>query len=164
MLTSISTTAMSVFSRMFKRLACRRRLDQVLTQIREDHLVAQELGWLIVHHQDVDFLSVIDHCSSVSQRRLRDPGSRRQRTSLLLSDAATCAMPTSSCSVLTGLARYSDAPASRHRSRSPFMALAVSAMMGKRRKRRVLPNHLHGLVSVHFRHHDVHQHDGQIGR
>src|SRR5258708_37772979 len=39
----------------------------------------------------------------------------------------------SSCSVFTGFARYSDAPASRHFSRSPFMALAVRAMIGKRR-------------------------------
>src|SRR5216683_259378 len=39
----------------------------------------------------------------------------------------------SSCSVLTGLAKYSDAPASRHFSRSPFIAFAVSAMIGKRR-------------------------------
>src|SRR5947209_3864584 len=39
----------------------------------------------------------------------------------------------SNCSVLTGLARYSEAPASRHFSRSPFMALAVRAMMGSRR-------------------------------
>src|SRR6185437_7272974 len=39
----------------------------------------------------------------------------------------------SNWSVLTGFARYSEAPASRHFSRSPFMALAVSAMMGRRR-------------------------------
>ena len=40
----------------------------------------------------------------------------------------------SSCSVLTGLAKYSDAPASRHFSRSPFIAFAVSAMIGSLRK------------------------------
>src|ERR1700733_6577708 len=39
----------------------------------------------------------------------------------------------SSCSVFTGLARYSDAPASRHFSRSPFIAFAVNAIIGKRR-------------------------------
>src|SRR5580693_3909550 len=38
-----------------------------------------------------------------------------------------------SCSVFTGFARYSEAPASKHFSRSPFMALAVRAIIGKRR-------------------------------
>src|SRR4051795_871010 len=42
--------------------------------------------------------------------------------------------PDNNWSVLTGFAMYSDAPASRHFSRSPFMAFAVSAMMGRRRK------------------------------
>src|SRR3984893_13967166 len=39
----------------------------------------------------------------------------------------------SNCSVFTGFARYSEAPASRHFSRSPFMAFAVRAMIGRRR-------------------------------
>ena len=33
--------------------------------------------------------------------------------------------------MFTGFARYSEAPASKHFSRSPFMALAVKAMIGK---------------------------------
>ena len=41
--------------------------------------------------------------------------------------------PNSSWSVLTGFAMYSEAPASRHFSRSPFIAFAVRAMIGRRR-------------------------------
>src|SRR6266852_3786797 len=39
----------------------------------------------------------------------------------------------SNCSVFTGLARYSEAPASRHFSLSPFIAFAVNAIIGSRR-------------------------------
>ena len=60
-----------------ERLLGRRGLDQILAQLGEDHLVAQELGGLVVHHQDVDFL--------VRSHRFSEPGI------LLLNDAATCA-------------------------------------------------------------------------
>ena len=56
MLTSISTTAMSVLSRILSASLAEVALMQVLTQLRKDHLVAQQLGRLIVDHQDVDFL------------------------------------------------------------------------------------------------------------
>src|SRR4029079_3730269 len=42
-------------------------------------------------------------------------------------------MRLNSCSVSTGLVMESDAPASMHSSRSPFMAFAVSAMIGRLR-------------------------------
>ena len=38
-----------------ERLAGRRRLDEILAQFGENHLVAEKLGRLVVDHQDVDF-------------------------------------------------------------------------------------------------------------
>ena len=42
-------------------LAGRSRLDQILAQLREYHLVAQQFGRLVVDHQDIDFLIGL-HC------------------------------------------------------------------------------------------------------
>ena len=44
-----------------------------------------------------------------------------------------------------------------HLARSPFIALAVTAMMGKRSELGDLADRPHGFVTVHLRHHDVHQ-------
>ena len=51
-----------------------------------------------------------------------------------------------------------------HFSRSPFIALAVTAMIGRLPEPGHLPDRPHRLVAVHLRHHDVHQHDVDVGR
>ena len=55
-------------------------------------------------------------------------------------------------------------PAARHRSRSPFRAWAVMAMIGKRAFLRVvqLADGCRSLKAVHFRHLHVHQHHVEI--
>src|SRR5215475_3621696 len=70
-----------LLEQVFQRLLGRGGLDQPLAQPGQDGLVAQELGWLIVDQQDVDFLV------------------RGHRASPRLSDATTCA-------ALTAAARY----------------------------------------------------------
>src|SRR6266436_1501717 len=35
---------------------------------------------------------------------------------------------------------------------------------GKTTKSRVLSNHLHSFIAIHFRHHDIHQSDGYVWR
>ena len=57
-----------------------RGLDEVLAEVAEDDLIAEELGGLVVHHEDVDFLIW-------SHRSLRPHP-------ILSSGAATCAAPT----------------------------------------------------------------------
>ena len=108
----------------FKRLLGGIGLDQVLAKFAEHDLIAQQLGRLIVDHENVH-LFACTHRFSVPISRACCGGRDHHRCSHIRSDE-------SNCSVLTGLARYSDAPASRHFSRSPFMAFAVRAMMGKR--------------------------------
>ena len=51
-----------------------------------------------------------------------------------------------------------------HFSRSPFMALAVTAMIGQVAEPRHLPDRPHRLVAVHLGHHHVHQHDVDVRR
>src|SRR6267154_5470419 len=46
----------------FERLLCRSSLDQVLPQSAEHHLIAQQLGRLIIDHKYIDLL-VIAHLS-----------------------------------------------------------------------------------------------------
>ena len=46
-----------------------------------------------------------------------------------------------------------------HFSRSPFIALAVTATIGRSLTRRNLARLAHRVDAVHLRHHDVHQHD-----
>ena len=53
-------------------------------------------------------------------------------------------------------------PASMHFSRSPFIALAVTAMIGRSRNLPRLADRAHRVVAVHLRHHDVHQHDVDV--
>ena len=48
-------------------------------------------------------------------------------------------------------------------SRSPFIALAVSAMIGSCSNSRHLADRPRRLVAVHLRHHDVHQHEVDVG-
>ena len=72
---------------ILQRLLAGRGLDQVFVELMQDDLVAQQLGRLVVDQQDVD-LVVFRH------------GDVPDSTG-----AATCAARTSSCSVLTGLAR-----------------------------------------------------------
>ena len=75
-----------VSQQLLQRLVGRVRLDQVLAELGQDHLIAQQLGRLVVDQQDVD---------------RRRPGSRSrcpQRCSQMRS-------ADSNCSVLTGLAR-----------------------------------------------------------
>ena len=57
-----------------------------------------------------------------------------------------------------GLARKSSKPARRHLSRSPGIALAVSATMGRRDRQRHGADSANGLVTIDLRHHDVHEH------
>ena len=45
-----------VAQQLIERLARRRRLDQVLVEILEDHLIGQQLGGLVVHQEDVDLI------------------------------------------------------------------------------------------------------------
>ena len=71
---------------MLQRLVGRVRLDEILPKFGEDHLVAHQLGRLVVDQQDVDLV--------VGDSRLVLP----QRCSQIRS-------ADSSCSVLTGLAR-----------------------------------------------------------
>ena len=49
-----------------------------------------------------------------------------------------------------------------HFSRSPFIALAVSAMIGRLRNCGNAANRAGRLIAVHIRHHDVHQHQIDI--
>ena len=49
-----------------------------------------------------------------------------------------------------------------HFSRSPFIALAVSAMIGSVLELGIAADRAHRLVAVHLRHHDVHQHDVDV--
>ena len=55
MLTSISTTAISFFNRMLSASLADSGFDEVLPKFGENDLVAEQLGRLVVHHQDVDF-------------------------------------------------------------------------------------------------------------
>ena len=73
MQTSMSTTATSFFSRNVQRLSRGVGLDEVLAQLGQDDLVAQQLGRLIVDQQDVDRIL------------------RHHIQALSLSGAATCA-------------------------------------------------------------------------
>ena len=50
-----------------------------------------------------------------------------------------------------------------HFSRSPFIAFAVRAMIGSDAELRQLTNGSHSLVAIHLRHHDIHQHDVDVG-
>ena len=61
----------------------------------------------------------------------------------------------------SGLVRYSSMPAARQRSRSPFIACAVIATIGMRRRRcaLALANRRGRLEAAHLRHLHVHQHD-----
>ena len=63
-----------VSQQMLQRLVGRVRLDQVLPKLGEDHLVAQQLGRLVVDQQDVDLVAWAHGRA--------------------LSDAARCAAPT----------------------------------------------------------------------
>src|SRR5262249_16541324 len=97
---------------MFERLPARVGFHESFSQGAEDGLVAEELTGLVIHHQDVDWVVLTHTFYRCNHMRNAE----------------------SNCSVLTALSRYSEAPASRHFSRSPFMAFAVKATMGRRRK------------------------------
>ena len=71
MLTSISTTAMSVFSRISRASFAEVGFDQVLAQFAEHDLIAEQLGRLIIHHEDVDFLVCAHEFYSVLSVRSR---------------------------------------------------------------------------------------------
>ena len=75
--------------------------------------------------------------------------------------AAICSTSVQSRRESSGLVRYSSMPASRHRSRSPFIACAVIAMIGTRAAGRALAlaDCRGRLESAHLRHLHVHQHD-----
>ena len=74
-----------VSQQVLQRLVGRVRLDEVLAELGKDHLIAHQLGRLVVDQQDVDRLA-------------RAHGRRPQRCSQMRS-------ADSNCSVLTGLAR-----------------------------------------------------------
>ncbi len=63
----------------------------------------------------------------------------------------------SSRSGSTGFVTYSDAPAASAFSRSPFMAFAVSEMIGSSSNRRQRADGARRVEPVHLRHHRVHQ-------
>src|SRR6202021_931284 len=119
------------FEQFLESVLGRGGLDQVLSQIGEHSLIAEQFASLIVDHENV-------HCLVCGHHSLRNapydspplPRVRPPPPPYLCSPIRSAE---SNCSVLTGLAKYSDAPASRHFSRSPFIALAVRAMMGRRR-------------------------------
>ena len=54
-----------VLEQLLQRLAGRRRLDQVLTEVTQNDLVAQKLGWLVVDQEDVDHILNADSSCSV---------------------------------------------------------------------------------------------------
>ena len=56
MLTSIKTTAMLVFSKCSRASRPELALIRFSSQFTENHLITEQLGWLIIHHEDVDFL------------------------------------------------------------------------------------------------------------
>src|SRR5215467_124875 len=112
---------------LLKGLFPRRSFEQVLSQFAQNDFITEQLGRLVVHHQDVDLIVFVHSSTRANQVfRLYGVASLAYRCSHIRSADR-------SCSVFTGLARYSEAPASRHFSRSPFIALAVSAMIGSRR-------------------------------
>ena len=63
MLTSISTTATSFFKQNFEGLFGRSGLNQVLAQSAQHDLIAEQLGRLIIHHEDIDlFVCAHESC------------------------------------------------------------------------------------------------------
>ena len=85
MQTSTRMTATSFLSRIFQRLAAGGRHDQILAELLQDDLIGEQLRRLIVDQKDID-LFVVHH-------RAADQRCSHMR------------MASSSCSVLTGLAR-----------------------------------------------------------
>ena len=65
--------------------------------------------------------------------------------------------------VSTGLARYPEAPASMQRWRSPSSTFAVNAMSGISLPGGQLAHRAHRRVAVHSRHHDVDEHEVDVG-
>src|SRR5690606_1443403 len=98
-------------------------LDQALAQRFEDRAVAEQAPGLVVDQQDPRPVLAVRAGGDVRARR----GRFDQRCS-------HCRSTPSSSSVTTGLARSSEAPASKHFSRSPFIALAVTAITGRARE------------------------------
>src|SRR2546423_14964787 len=45
-----------VLQQYFKRLFCSVRFDEVLAESAEHNLIAEQLRWLIIYHEDVDLL------------------------------------------------------------------------------------------------------------
>ena len=99
MLTSISTTAMSIFNSCSSASLAGSGLDQILAQFAEDGFIAQQLGGLIVHHQNVHFfvLHSVAVCLSARTLQLIASALLQNLTSI---GAATCATPkeTAPCS------------------------------------------------------------------
>ena len=63
----------------------------------------------------------------------------------------------------TGLVTYSDAPAASAFSRSPFIAFAVSEMIGSLRNWSMLADRARRVEAVHLGHHRVHEDDVDVG-
>ena len=59
MQTSTRMTAISVFKQVLQRLPRRTGLDQVLAQLAQDDLVAEQLRRLIVDQQNVDLSAAV---------------------------------------------------------------------------------------------------------
>ena len=57
MLTSVSTTAMSFFSRCSSASVAGSGLDEVFAEVAEDHFIAEQLRRLIVDHENVYLLA-----------------------------------------------------------------------------------------------------------
>ena len=87
MQTSIRTTAISVLEQMLQRLLAGRRLDEIVAELMQDHLIGEQLGGLIVDQQDVDL--VVLGVMSVIQILAVEPHAKADNN----------------CSVLTGFAR-----------------------------------------------------------
>src|SRR5215470_14734944 len=67
--------------KILQRLSCRVRLDQHLTQLLKDHLIAEELRGLVVNEENID---------GIMCGHLRKPRANGGATSVTLPAAAPC--------------------------------------------------------------------------
>ena len=119
--------------KLFERILGGCRLDKVLVEFAEDGLIAEQFARLVVHHQDIYFVVGLHWLINVLPGRVGAGLLLLTKTETHTHRCSHIRNAERSCSVLTGFAKYSEAPASRHFSRSPFIAFAVRAMMGSLR-------------------------------
>src|SRR6202790_4623844 len=120
------------FKQLLEGIFGGRCFDQVLSQVGQDGFIGEQFARLIINHENVDLLVDAHYPLNAPQSSRRTSPYLINRTHIYRCSHIRSAE--SSCSVLTGLARYSDAPASKKFLRFSFIAFAVSAMIGNRRK------------------------------